>query len=779
MTFGGMASGRHLMPGEALSRLKAESTMHKSAPASVESVRLISSVKANEVEQVYLFGNSTGEGFMVVSADDAVPALLGYSESGYVDGEQLPDNLQYWLETYAGQIAAISASGEEVDNKVKQRAEVAPKTKTLWDQMDPYYTYCPTYYGLPCPTGCVATAMAQIMYWHKWPQQPHGQKTFKSYWVGNLSMDFDRVEFAWDKMTEKYNSESTEESKDAVAMLMVACGYACEMEYHNQSSGASGFRAGEGMFTYFGYDKGLSLERREWYDIEEWDDLVYAELTENGPVYYEGTGTGGGHAFVCDGYEAETGFFHFNWGWSGRGNGYYRLSLLNPSVQGTGGNSLGYNYTQDIFRGLKPAKEGVESAYTYYFSPVMGVVTPFETAELGSPITLKGYDTSDGFANYSLVSIDNVGFGARIHNVGTGEDIDIPEMNDFRTFDHYTKVNILRYTLPSELAEGEYTMRPLWRIGETGEWREMRYSPQARNYVPFSVKGTTATFEFGKAEGRADGVVTSVPDYFTTYGDFTVTATLEAVGSHDFTGLVCGVFFRYVDGELKVIDQGEVMRVDIQKGDKLEIEYSSKPVNGKLTDGDDYGFGLGNASTGEVLTPIYAVKVGNRYGKLQMSSYNFSITNSNFLNPENVSATSNVKIVAGEYHGPLAIGFGRTKDVDLFEVERIVEGEKFDLIAGDDKPCTVSGELYDVKAGDFYYAHLLYKDDSGAWKLLSGYPVTVVISKDKEAAGIEDVTVDDASGVYYDLYGRRVERPSGGAVYVRVSEDGTRTKVVM
>lgn len=768
-------SARHLMPAEALGRITSGATMRK-APAAAHAPRLIRSVTANEVEQVYLFGNATGEGFMVVSADDAVPALLGYSDTGIVDADNLPDNLQYWLDTYAGQIAAIAASGEEVNTHFKQRAEVAPKTKTQWDQMEPYYNNCPTYYGLPCPTGCVATAMAQIMYWHKWPKQPHGQKAFQSYWVGNLAIDFDRVIFAWDAMAEKYNSESSDESKDAVAMLMLACGYAAEMEYHNQSSGATGFRAGEGMITYFGYDKGLSLERREWYDIEEWDDLVYAELTENGPVYYEGTGNGGGHAFVCDGYQAETGLFHFNWGWSGRGNGYYRLSLLNPDYQGTGGNSLGYNYTQDIFRGLKPAKEGVTSPYTYYFSPVLGVVTPFETAELGTPITLKGYDTADGFANYSLVNIDSVGFGARIHNVNTGLDIDVEEVNGFRSFDHYTKVNILRFNLPSTLTEGDYTMRPIWRIGKNGEWREMRYARQTRNYVPFNVKGTTATFGFGEAEGRADGVVTSVPDFFTTYGEFTVTATIEAPGSRDFTGLLCGVFFRKVNGDLKVIDQGDVVRVDIYKGEKLELEYTSTPVNGKLTDGDDYGFAIGNASTGEIVTPIYAVKVGNRYGVLQMSSYDFSIKGSNFLDPEKVSATSNINIVSGEYHGPLGIGFGKKRDP--FVIEKIVEGENIDIIAGEDKAFTVNGVLDDVKAGDLYYAHLMYKNGDGEWTVLSKYPVTTIISKD--FSGVDDVTVDrEGSTVYYDLYGRRVEVLAPGHLYIRVSADGERSKIVL
>ena len=265
----------------------------------------------------------------------------------------MPDNLRWWLDEYARQIAYAAQSDDEAgDATIISRPDVAPKLTTLWDQIQPYNDQTPFCNGLPCPTGCVATAMAQIMNWHKWPEKPTGQKSFNSYYIGNLSIDFDQLTFDWDKMLDRYIQSSPQENIDAVATLMLACGYAAEMTYHNNSSGATGYNAVNGMMTHFGYSKAMSLECRQWYEIDEWDSLVYAELTENGPVYYEGNGDGGGHAFVCDGYDSATGLFHFNWGWSGSGNGYYRLSALNPTVQGTGGNSAGYNYTQDIIRGL-------------------------------------------------------------------------------------------------------------------------------------------------------------------------------------------------------------------------------------------------------------------------------------------------------------------------------------------------------------------------------------------------------------------------------------------
>lgn len=770
-------SARHLSADEALARIPASDKRH--APAALlQAPKLVYSAKAADAERVYVFGNASGKGFMVLSGDDCAPALLGYSETGTIDRDHMPDNMRYWFDEYARQIAFAAAGGADTeDPQVKYRPDVAPKLTTLWDQTEPYNDMTPVHYGLPTPTGCVATAAAQIMNWHKWPVQPVGTKTFQSYYIGTLSIDFSQITFEWDKMLDRYYTTSPRENINAVATLMMAAGYASEMVYHRNASGATGYNAARGLFTHFGYNKSMSLESREWYDIEEWDDLVYAELTENGPVFYEGTGDGGGHAFVCDGYESASGFFHFNWGWSGNGNGYYRLSALTPEIQGTGGNSLGYNYTQDILRGLRKSDPAADEQPVLMFSTIKGVVTPWDKAELGSPVTIKGYETGDGFKNSSLVTVKDVDMGVRIHNVATGRDIDVCSENGTNDFDPFTKVNIIRYKLPADLEEGDYTAVPLWRSGADGAWHTMRMSPQTRNYVPFTVSGTTAVFGLGVAEGRVEVEITDAPEFFTTYGDFTIRATVKSTGTRDFNGLLCAVFMRKnAKGELDVVDQGASERIDLEPGRTMEWTHSSKPQSGYMTDGDDYGLAIGNANTGELLSPIYAVKVGNRYGKLQMSVYDYAIANNTFLDPANVNATANVKVVSGEYDGPLAVGYSLKRDP--FAPVRFTESETMHLTAGDDKPISFSGILDDVVAGEMYYAHLMYKNDAGEWTRLSQYPVTVIVAQ--TFSGINDVEAAEGADAarYFDIYGREVARPEAGRLYIRKTPDGKATKVV-
>lgn len=770
-------SARHLTPQEALGRLSTSEA--KRLPAKLSKApRLVFSAQAESLDRVYVFGNSDNDGYLILSADDRTPALLGYSDSGSFDTSSLPDNMRWWLDEYARQIAYAAESGEEAgDATVISRPDVAPKLTTMWDQTEPYNDQTPSYYGLPCPTGCVATAMAQIMNWHKWPLKPTGQKTFKSYYVGTLSIDFDKITFDWDKMLDRYSISSPKENVDAVATLMLACGYAAEMTYHSNSSGATGYNAVNGFFTHFGYNKSMSLECRQWYEIDEWDSLVYAELTENGPVYYEGNGDGGGHAFVCDGYDGATGLFHFNWGWSGSGNGYYRLSALNPTVQGTGGNSAGYNYTQDIVRGLRKSNEGADEPYTLTVGPAMGVATPYTTTTLGGTLTLKGYDTTDGFKNYSCVTIKDFELGARFHHVATGKDTDVLSNNGVCDFPAYNKINIIRLTLPSELAEGEYIVTPIWRSGANGSWQTMRMTVWTRNYVKMTVEGNDVTLDYGEAEGRVEAKITEAPEYFTTNGDFTIKVTLTSTGNKDFAGLLCAAFMRYnSQGELEAADQGESVRVDMRPGETLEWEYTSNPLVGKLYDGEDFGIAIGNANTGELVSPIYAIKVGNRYGKLQMSSYNFSITGSNFLDPSAVSAKANVKVVSGEYEGPLAIGYSTVRDP--FEAEILTIGEPVHLIAGEDKVVDISGTMDNVEAGMLYYAHLMYQLPDGSWAQLSQYPVTVFTAQ-SYYSGVENVAADsEGAPVYYDTFGRRVDSPETGKVYIRVSPAGKASKVV-
>ena len=138
---------------------------------------------------------------------------------------------------------------------------------------------------------------------------------------------------------------------------------------------------------------------------------------------------------------------------------------------------------------------------------------------------------------------------------------------------------------------------------------------------------------------------------------------MSSVGTADFSGLICAVFVTLdKNGDLQIVDQGEAVRYDVEHGKTIDFEYTSFPkTQSKLTDGDDYGIVIGNANTGELVSPIYKIAVGNRYGKLSMSTYNFGISGSNYLDPQNVNVKFNIKVVAGEYEGPFAIGYSLKK----------------------------------------------------------------------------------------------------------------------
>lgn len=290
-------------------------------------------------------------GFAVISADDLVPEVLGVSTSEYSEGRNA--NFQWWLNAtndvinYAVQ-NNIQLTTTKPDPSLYP-SEVEPLLTTKWDQETPYNNMCPTYFGsTKCLTGCVATAMAQVLNYHKMPE--HGEGTRTIYYRGQaVTANFGSDYYDWDNMLDDYSVVSyNQEQADAVAMLIRDCGVAADMEYGGpeEGSGAYSQDAAEGLRKYFGYEEAQCLERDN-YSEAAWMDIVYRELSENGPMYYGGAdlSINSGHAFVLHGYRAD-GKVYVNWGWSGEDDGYYDIALLNPSY-------YKFNYQQDMITGVK------------------------------------------------------------------------------------------------------------------------------------------------------------------------------------------------------------------------------------------------------------------------------------------------------------------------------------------------------------------------------------------------------------------------------------------
>lgn len=324
-----------------------------------------------EARTFYRVYNAAGHGFVVVAADDLVLPVLAWSEEGPFDPDQLPVNAAKWFEGYVREMryvldeapmpdAEVDQTWQRllVDQLVADRADrdVAPLLQTKWDQAPHVNAQCPG----GSVTGCVATAMAQIMKYHAYPQQGVGFHSYNAPNHGTLSANFGATTYNWGAMPNIVNS-----ANNAVATLMYHCGVSVDMQYSPQVSNAYLLSnaspiqhcAEYAMRTYFNYSSDMQGVHRDQNSEAQWISLMKGELDASRPVLYAGFGSGGGHAFVCDGYNSNN-FFHFNWGWGGQADGYFQVGALNPGSTGTGGGSGGYNSGQQALIGLRPPTGG-------------------------------------------------------------------------------------------------------------------------------------------------------------------------------------------------------------------------------------------------------------------------------------------------------------------------------------------------------------------------------------------------------------------------------------
>ena len=277
-----------------------------------------------------LFGYEDGA-YVVVSNDDRFPAVLGVSDTPYSHGANA--NFEFWLRSMSVALAYMA------ENNLPARittpdpniypTSVAPLMTSKWDQLNPYNRMLPP--GIY--TGCVATAMAQVLNYHKMPEHGYGTRTIQAKGTP-VTANFEEDYYDWDNMLDVYRGVQYNDAEaDAVALLMRDCGVAANMSYGTAVDGGSGAYstdAASGLRTYFGLEDAKCVERSKYIE-PDWMDLVYNELSNNGPVYYGGTDMSqfAGHAFVLHGYNEE-GMVYVNWGWSGDDDGYYDISLLNP-----------------------------------------------------------------------------------------------------------------------------------------------------------------------------------------------------------------------------------------------------------------------------------------------------------------------------------------------------------------------------------------------------------------------------------------------------------------
>lgn len=335
--------------------------------------------------EFYLFASEEG-GFILVSADDCVTPILGYSISSRFSAKEMPAHVRSFLEGYEREIRfykELEAQGAAPSAQLQEQWRMlasgamppAPLTTAVDALLSTTWNQRP-YYNLLCPydenetgnhhivTGCVATATAQIMKYHTHPATGYGSHSYTHSTYGTLSANFGNTTYQWAQMPAALTSASTDEQVNAVATLMYHIGVADEMNYGLASAGGSGAfnynTSGQlgassqtALMKHFKYRPDMAAVARDNYSDSLYCAILRAELDQSRPILYSGFG-GGGHSFVLDGYNND-GLFHVNWGWGGNHDGFFAMGALNPSGSGVGGNLSGtYNLDNTALIGIRP-----------------------------------------------------------------------------------------------------------------------------------------------------------------------------------------------------------------------------------------------------------------------------------------------------------------------------------------------------------------------------------------------------------------------------------------
>ncbi|MDD5696268.1 MAG: thiol protease/hemagglutinin PrtT, partial [Bacteroidales bacterium] len=377
----------------------------------------------------YVF-NADPNGFVIVAGDDAVFPILGYSDESSFDPVSIPSNFKKWLEGYKDQIRYIIDNDIVATTDVQQEWNryatgsgvpilkngkgVNPLVQTKWNQAPYYNALCPG----NSVTGCVATAMAQIMKFWNFPEMGTGFHSYNHSNYGTISANFASTTYEWSSMPNQVSG-----SNNAVATLMFHCGVGVDMDYSPSSSGAYVISAQSpvencsefALKTYFGYKTTLQGVQRVNYNETSWVNLLKGELDAGRPILYAGFGSGGGHAFVCDGYD-NSGYFHFNWGWGGTYDGYFSINALNPDGTGIGGGTGGFNSGHQAIIGIEAPDDGGGGGggggAEFYDLALYGYLYPSEsTISYGSSFSIStaigNYDTETFTGDFCAAAFDS------------------------------------------------------------------------------------------------------------------------------------------------------------------------------------------------------------------------------------------------------------------------------------------------------------------------------------------------------------------------------------
>ena len=487
---------------------------------------------STQVPAFYIYNNGT-EAFAIVSGDDRMKPILGYSDKGAFVTENIPANIVSFLASYVTEMNWL------VTNDAPAKTFYAPATRSypsavspllgsiMYNQSAPYNDFCPEQDGSTSVTGCVATAMAQVLKYHEYPTTGSGSITYTTS-TYNLSCTFNYSDttFVWADMLDQYvTGEYTSAQANAVASLMYGCGVSVNMDYTSDESGAEPYSIPNALTTYFNYDSNIAYVERAYFTYTEWMDLIKNELSNSRPILYDGVSTEGGHEFVFDGYD-ENDMVHVNWGWAGQDNGYFVISDLDPSSPGIGGGTnLGGGFTsnQGMNIGIQPPSS--TSTYTSYFT-CDSISLSSTTVSLGSTFSPTLYmlvNMSSSFTGDIALIFEQNGTQTVISSGSFSQSVPTQEGYQSIAWSNFNSSS----TLPTTLADGNYVFYAATKSTAKTEstWSPVRGIMGSNTKYNVVVANSVATFTpYWGTDIQISASVDVLHDlYIDKTGEFTLT----------------------------------------------------------------------------------------------------------------------------------------------------------------------------------------------------------------------------------------------------------------
>ncbi|MBR4066637.1 MAG: C10 family peptidase [Bacteroidaceae bacterium] len=413
-------------------------------------------------EPFYIFSDSINHAFVIISGDERMNEVLAYSVNTSWRNKELPIALVELLGYYKTQYDALQNGDIYTRSETYglEIPDVSPLITSIWNQDSPYNDSCPD----KTPSGCVATAMSQVMNYHRFPDSGIGYFSYISRTNKfNCSYNFANASFDWSKIKSSYTFGDSKDGCVEVADLTYACGVSVGMDYDYYGSGAYMSDVPYALINFFNYNRNVTYRSRTYYDSAEWYDMLCNELENGRPVIYGGVDPGmGGHAFIIDGCASNTGMFHLNWGWGGSYDGFYLLDALDPG-------QYKFASTQDMVINISADEVGTHDD-VFYADKFSSTQVTF-----GKSTTFVLSDVYN-FSNSSSYVVDYAKFRGRL---GIGlydqefnyiKSLDEDMLDELNTFYGYKEIVFSTVMTPSLFASpGEYWIAP-YVIGEESDF---------------------------------------------------------------------------------------------------------------------------------------------------------------------------------------------------------------------------------------------------------------------------------------------------------------------